>query len=113
MFIDSNDPHVMKVWVSPTSSKKYEGQTVKFRCEVDHDEEYSLEWRWNGQHLPNNSQVVYQMELVIFEIVVSNSGLYTCMATSRRGTTTGAFGRLEVTSKELCDPGITLSYVST
>jgi len=92
---DTNDNFVMKVWVSPQKSKKSVGLTVKFWCEVDHHHDYSVEWRWNGQPLPNNSHVVGEMELVIVDTVYDNSGIYSCLVRSM-GVTTGAAGVLEV-----------------
>jgi len=48
-------------------------------CEVDYNKEFTVEWTYYGQPLPNNSRVMYDMELVIENVSLDNAGEYMCL----------------------------------
>jgi len=91
----SEDEGLIKVWVSPEKVIKPTGSRVVLLCEVDYDNEFTVEWTFYGQALPNNSRVVYDMELVIENVSVSNSGEYMCLVKHDMNSNS-AVGRVEV-----------------
>jgi len=48
-------------------------------CEVDYDKDFKVEWTFYGQPLPSNSRVMYDMELVIENASIVNTGDYMCL----------------------------------
>ncbi len=85
----------MKIWVSPTHVTLPLGSTVNFLCEVDHDNDYTIEWNFYGQPLPHNSKILYVSELEVNNISYSNTGQYYCFAKSENSWNV-AFGYLQV-----------------
>jgi len=70
--------------VSPERVTKSTGSRVVLLCEVDFNNEFTVEWTFYGQPLPNNTQVQYDMELVIENISVDDGGQYMCLVKSRK-----------------------------
>ena len=74
-----DDENAIKVWVSPQRVRRYVESRVGLLCEVDHTSEYTVEWTFYGQSLPNNAQRMYDMEIVIESLTEGNAGEYMCL----------------------------------
>jgi len=80
LYSGGSNEGLIKVWVSPKKVIKPIGSQVVLLCEVDYGNEFTVEWTFYGQPLPNNSRVMYDMELVIENVSVKNAGEYMCSA---------------------------------
>ncbi|XP_076322716.1 protogenin-like isoform X2 [Tachypleus tridentatus] len=89
-------PKFMKV---PVSMVKYTPQTARFLCVVGGIPPPSLQWLKNGKPMYLNGRIKFKTdgELVITQTVMSDSGIYQCVAHNEAGTASVA-ARLHVKS---------------
>lgn len=73
--------------VSPLSSSEVIGQDATFHCRVTGQRPISVVWRKvDGTPLPSRAEQNDQHDLIIKNIVPSDSGRYVCTANSIYGT---------------------------
>ena len=89
IYADDRDESVISVVGSPKKARFFAGKSVHLWCSGYFGQQFQMEWRFYGLLLPRNARMMDPMHLVIDNIEVSNSGIYSCMVSYEYQHTSG------------------------